>query len=111
MDASPVLDESRGETEGREFVVDSGASMHMLGKKDLNSAELETMRVSQTPVTVNTANGEVQTKEEATVHVKGLDLFVTVAPQRYTSSALAWKNFAKNTDILTSGPVVNCNIW
>ena len=32
-----------------EFVVDSGASMHMLRKKDLNSNELETVRVSRTP--------------------------------------------------------------
>ena len=32
--------------EEREFVVDSGASMHMLSRKDLNSAELETVRVS-----------------------------------------------------------------
>ena len=29
--------------EEREFVVDSGASMHMVSKKDLNSAELETV--------------------------------------------------------------------
>ena len=33
--------------EEREFVVDSGASMHMLSRKDLNSAELETVRVSK----------------------------------------------------------------
>ena len=32
--------------EDREFVVDSGASMHMLSRKDLNSAELETVKVS-----------------------------------------------------------------
>ena len=64
--------------EERKFVVDSGASMHMLCRKDLNTAELETVRVSRSPTTVVTANGEVQTKEEATVHVKELDLFVTV---------------------------------
>ena len=32
-----------------EFVVDSGASMHMLSKKDLNSGELETVRESRNP--------------------------------------------------------------
>ena len=52
--------------------------MHMVSKKDLNSAELETMRISKNPTTVMTANGEVQTREEATVCVKELDLFVTV---------------------------------
>ena len=52
--------------------------MHMLIRKDLNSAELETVRVSTNPTTVVAANGDVQTKEEATVYVKELDLFVTV---------------------------------
>ena len=64
--------------EEREFVVDSGASMHMVSKRDLDSFELETMRISKNPTTVMMANGEVQTREEATVYVKGLDLFVTV---------------------------------
>ena len=58
------------EPEEKEFVVDSGASMHMLSKKDLNSGELETMRTSRSPTTVMSANGEVQTREEATVYVK-----------------------------------------
>ena len=62
----------------REFVVDSGASMYMVSKKDLNSAELETRRTLWSPATVMTANGEEQTREEATVYVKELDLFVTV---------------------------------
>ena len=41
--------------------------MHMLSRTDLNSAELETARVPESPPTVVAANGEVQTKEEATV--------------------------------------------
>ena len=53
-------------SEEREFVVDSGASMHMVSKRDLDSAELETMRISRSPTTVMTANGEVLTREEAT---------------------------------------------
>ena len=56
--------------EEKEFVVDSGACMHRVSKEDLNSAELKTMRMSRNPSTVMTANGEVQTREEATVHVK-----------------------------------------
>ena len=50
--------------------------MHMVSKREFNSAELETMRTSRSPTTVMTANGEVQTREEATVYVKQLDLFV-----------------------------------
>ena len=50
---------STKESEKREFVVHSGGSMHMVRKKDLNSAELETMRASRSPTTVMTAKGEV----------------------------------------------------
>ena len=50
--------------------------MHMLTRKDLNSAELETVRISKSPTTVVIAKGELQTKEEATVYVKELDLRV-----------------------------------
>ena len=63
--------------------------MHMLSRKDLNSAELETVRVSRNPTAVITASGEVQTNEEATVYVKGLDLFVTVLLLKDTQSVLS----------------------
>ena len=59
-------------------MVDFGASMHMVSKKNLNEAELETVRVSKNPTVVMTPNGEVLAKEEATVYVRQLDLFVTV---------------------------------
>ena len=80
--------------EEREFVVDSGASVHVVTKRDLDSAELETMRTSRSPTTMMTANGEVQTREEATVYVKELDLFVTVMlfeepPQFFRSGSCA----------------------
>ena len=52
--------------------------MHMLSKKVLSSAEMETLRRSRTPTTVVTANGEVRMKEEAQVCVHDLHLFVTV---------------------------------
>ena len=64
--------------EEREFVVDSEASMYMISKKDLNSAEMDTLTKSCSPTTVITANGEVQTREEATVYVKELGKFLTV---------------------------------
>ena len=46
-------------------MVDSGARMQMVSKRDLNSAELETIRTSRSRTTVKMANGEVQTREEA----------------------------------------------
>ena len=63
--------------EEREFEVDSGASMHRSSRKDLNSAELETVQVSKNTTTLVTPNREVQSNEEATVCVKQLE-FVTV---------------------------------
>ena len=70
-------------------MVDSGASVHMVSKRDLNSAELETMRISKNPTTVMTANGEVQKRKEATVYVKELDLFVTVMLLEETPAVLS----------------------
>ena len=75
--------------------------MHMLSKNDSNSAELETVQVSKNPVTVITANEEVQTNEKATVYVKELDLSVL---------RRVFQNSAKHTDIPMSGPVVNYQI-
>ena len=74
-------------SEEREFVVDSGASVHMLSRNDLDPAESETVRISKSPTTVVTANGEVQTKEEATVYVKELNLF---------GSCFAWKTLRRS---------------
>ena len=64
--------------EEREFVVDSGASMHIISKKDLNDAEMDTLTTSRSPATVKTAIGEVQTHEGATVCVKEMDIFLTM---------------------------------
>ena len=56
--------------------------MHMVSKKDFNSAELETMRISNNPTTAMTANGKVQTREEATI---------SDASRRYTGSSFTRK--------------------
>ena len=75
--------------EEREFVVDSGASMHMISKKDLHSAEMDTLTKSCSPTIVITANGEVQTHEEATVYVKELDIFLIRKVLENTSAVLS----------------------
>ena len=62
--------------------------MHMISKKDLNNAELETVRISKNPM-VMTANGEVLAKEEATVYVRVLDLFLTVMLLENTPAVLS----------------------
>ena len=80
---------SKIKPEEREFVVDSGASMHMISRKDLNSAELETVTTSRCPTTIITANGEVQTHEEATAYVRELDMFLTVKILEDTPAVLS----------------------
>ena len=75
--------------EEREFVVDSGASMHMISKKDLNSVELETVTTSRSPtIVIITANAEVQTHAEATVYVKEWDIFLTFKVLENTPAVL-----------------------
>ena len=73
----------------REFVVDSRASMHMISKKDLSDAEMDTLTKSCSPTIVITANGEVQTHEEAIVYVKELDIFLTMKVLENTPAALS----------------------
>ena len=77
------------EPEEREFVVDSGASMHMISKKDLSKAEMDTLTKSCSPTIVTTANGEVQTQEEAIVYVKELDIFLTMKVPENTPAVLS----------------------
>ena len=75
--------------EEREFVVDSGPSMHMISKKDLSKAEMDTLTKSCSPTIVITANGEVQTHEEAIVYVKELDIFLTMKVLENTPAVLS----------------------
>ena len=63
--------------------------MHMVSKKDLYKAELETVRISRNPTMVVTTNGGVLVKEEATVYVRELDLFVTVMLLENTPAVLS----------------------
>ena len=42
----------------REFVVDAGKSMHIVSEKDLDSAELATMRTSSGPMTFQGHSGK-----------------------------------------------------
>ena len=63
--------------------------MHMISKKDLNSAEMDTLTKSCSPTIVITANGEVQTHEEAIVYVKELDILLTMKVLEHTPAVLS----------------------
>ena len=76
--------------EEREFVVGSGASMHMISKKDLSDAEIDTLTKSCSRTIVITADGEVQKHEEAIVYVKELDIFLTMKVLDKTPAVLSF---------------------
>ena len=90
---SRCLPASTLKLEEREFVVDSGASMHMISKKDLSDAEMDTSTKSCSPTTVITAKGEVQTQEEAIVYVKELGIFLTMKVLENTPAVLSLGKF------------------
>ena len=75
--------------EEREFAVGSGASMHMMSKKELSSEELWKVKRSRTPTVVLTASGEVHTHEEAQVFSHDLNQFVTVQLLEETPAVLS----------------------
>ena len=74
--------------EEREFVVGSGASMHMMSKQELSSEEMGAVKRFRNPAVVLTANGKVRTQEEAQVFVHYLNQFVTVQLLEETHSVL-----------------------
>ena len=58
-------------------------------KKDLSNVEIDTLTKSCSPTIVITANGEVQTHEEAIVHVEELDIFLTMKVLNNTPAVLS----------------------
>ena len=85
------------EPEEREFV-DSGASMHLIRKKDLSDAEMDILTKSFSPTIVTTANGEVQTHEKTIVNVKELDIFLTMKVLENTSAVLSLEKFCDENE-------------
>ena len=95
--------------------------MHMISKKDLNSAERDTLTKSCSPTTVITANGELQTHEEATVYVKELDIFLTVKVLENSPAVLSLGKFcdengysyewinSQKTHLIKNGIRIQCN--
>ena len=63
--------------------------MQMISKKDLSDAEMDTLTKSCSLTIVITANGEVQTHEEAIVYVKELDIFLILKVLENTPAVLS----------------------
>ena len=63
--------------------------MHMISKKDLSEAKMDTLTKSCSPTIVITANGEVQTHEEVKVYVRELDIFLKMKVPEDTPAVLS----------------------
>ena len=95
--------------------------MHMISTKDLSNAEMDTLTKSCSPTILITANGEVQTHEEATVYVKVLETFLTMKVIEETPAVLSlgklcdehgysyeWVNCQK-PHLIKNGIRIQCN--
>ena len=53
----------------RQYIIDSGASLHMVNRKSLSAKERASMRLVSSPLTLQTANGLVQAKWEVDIEI------------------------------------------
>ena len=85
----------------REFVVDSGASMHMTSKKELSSEELNTLRRSRHTTVVLTASGKcIQTrKHRYTFTILSSSSLQLLQRSKARVIHQFWKQFVFNIDI------------
>ena len=60
----------------REYLVDSGAALHIISQHALTKEELRTKRKLKTEVVFQTANGMTAATHEAKVYIVELDLYL-----------------------------------
>ena len=84
--------------------------MHMISKKNLSKAEMDTLTKSCSPSIVTTANGEVQTHEEAIVYIKELCIFLTMKVLENTPAVLSVGQLCDENGIPTNGSMVKKHI-
>ena len=53
----------------RQYIIDSGASLHMVNRKSLSAKERASMRQVSSPLTLQTANGLIQAKWEVDIEI------------------------------------------
>ena len=95
----------------REFVVDSGASMHMMSKKDLNSDELDSLRRSKNPLWCLQPMGKcIQTrKHKYTLTTKIYSWQCNYSKKRLLFYRL--ESCAQSTGVHMSGKTVKLHDW
>ena len=97
--------------EEREFVVDSGASMYMLSKKDLSSDEMETLRRSRNP---QRWWQPMEKCKQTKKHKYTITILISSWRCKYSMTRLLFyrlENSAKTTHIPVSGSAVKNHGW
>ena len=61
---------------GRNYIIDSGASFHLVASGTLSKEEKATMKYVGKPIPITTANGEVKVHAQVRVYVKELGIYV-----------------------------------
>ena len=101
---------SRIKQEEREFVVESGASMHMISKKDLTSAELETVTTSRSPMTVLQPMVKCRWMKRLQFMSESWIYSWQWNSSRIRQQFYRWDSFAMNMDTHMSGSTVKNHI-
>ena len=74
--SAPPRQGPRPAKSGRKYIIDSGASLHMISESSLLSSEKETIRPMVNPRRIQTANGIIEVNREAYVYVEDLEIWV-----------------------------------
>ena len=78
--------------EEREFVVDSGASIHMISKKDLSDAEMDTLTKSCSPTIVITRQWRSADASRGNCVCQRIGHILDYeSPRKHASNIVAWK--------------------
>ena len=88
-------------------MVDSGASVHMMSNSDLIREGKTANRKSKESCSIITANGSITATEEAIVHVRDLDMCITVHQLDDAPAVLSRGNTCEECGILLNGRGIN----
>ena len=101
-----VASRSNCEHEDREFMMDSGASLHMMSENEVTHLVVKKIpsEDANEPTVITTASGKAESTEEAAVRADDLDVFVTMMLlERFTSSAVSWFTMRKKRTTPVNG--------
>ena len=87
----------------RQYIVDSGASFHLVDEGSLTKEERKTRRPMAVPIKLRTANGATTIAEEVAVHVHDLGIVVRASILKDTPSALSLGSLMLENDFRVVG--------